>query len=323
VNDTLRSALKLGLAAVLAIGITQWSGRSNTLMMALMGVVLFVNENETAPVRRVFQLFGGAVIGVIAGLLIFGFSRGWLALAVALLATGLLIRVLRLQAGLGTAYLCCWAALVMVHGNRFEIGVLFNLVLPFVIGTLAAQFATWLVWPKLRRRRMEQLDQQIAARFQRQLQGLQVWLSHGGPPPAVLHSSELLPAIQQLQQLGGTRSTALPPQLQQRWRQMGTLWRQVLRQWLLLEPQLHALPAPLPAGLPPLLSGTLEQLDRQLIPGAAPTAGALPPESARAQQWQAWGEAAGTPVLVPLALGMQLDQFSRLLRSQALLRNCL
>lgn len=322
-NDTLRSALKLGLAAVLAIGITQWSGRDSTLMMALMGVVLFVNENDTAPARRVFQIFGGAAIGVITGVPIFGFSRGWLALAVALLATGLLIRVLRLQAGLGTAYLCCWAALVMVHGSHFEIAVVFNLVLPFVIGTLAAQFATWLVWPKLRRRRMEQLDLQIAARFRRQLEQLQRWLRVGGAPPAVLQSSEVLPAIQQLQQLGGTRSTALPPEMQQRWRQLGTLWGQALKHWLLLEPQLHALPAPLPAALPPLLSNTLVELDQQLQPSGASTTAALPAAAIRSRQWQEWGQAAGAPVLVPLALGGQLDQLLRLLHSQTLVRGCL
>ncbi len=322
-NDTLRSALKLGLAALVAIGITQWTGRTGTLMMALMGVVMFVNENETAPVQRVVQIFWGAVIGVVCGLLIDGLHRGWLALAIALLATGLLVRLLRLQGGQAQAYLTCWAALELMRGDRVEIGVVFNLVLPFLIGTLAAQAANWLVWPKLRRRRLAALDQSIAARFHHQLDGLQQWLRSGESPPPLLHSSEVLPAIQQLQQLSGTRAISVPPAMQQRWRQLGLLWRQVLREWLLLEPQLRALQVPLPAALPPLLTSTLEQIDQGLVTDATGIGSTRPFEEVEPQQWQAWGNAAGAPALVPLALGQQLEQLGRLLRSQALLRRCL
>ena len=319
-NETLRSAMKLGLAALVAIGITQWSGRTNTLMMALMGAVMFVNENETAPLQRILQFVGGAVLGAACGLLVGGLHRGWLALAVALLATGALVRVLRLEGGQSQAYLTCWASLELVHGNRFEVGVLFNLVLPFLIGTLAAQAANWLVWPKLRRRRLAALDQSIAGRFQQQLAALRRWLGAGDGPPPPLHSSEVLPAIQQLQQLAGTRALSVPPAQQRRWRQLGLLWRQVLREWLLLEPQLRALPAPLPAALPPQLHSALAQLDQGLATEAAHPVPAPGLAARQPEPWQAWGEAAGAPALVPLALGQQLAQLGQLLRSQALVR---
>jgi len=74
----------------------------------------------------------------------------------------------------------------------------------------------------------------------------------------VLRSSDVLQVIQQLQQLSRSRSHSLTPTQTRRWAQLGTLWRQVLTQWLLLESQLQLLPAPLPQESMQLLAQHLD-----------------------------------------------------------------
>jgi len=324
-NPTVRSALRLWLAATLAIGITLWTGRQGTLMLALILAVLFVNENQIAPARQMVQFLGGAIVGVITALVLFQFSSGWLMLSLALLAAGLLARALGLNQGLNMAYLCAWSVLVLGQGARFNAGAMFNLLVPVLVGMLTAQFATWLVWPRLRRQRLQELDTQVARRLGEQLKHLRMWLAVGGEPPPALHSAELLPAIQELQQLSSTSAASVPAGMRRRWVQLGTLWREVLRQWLLLEPQLNALPAPLPPALPPLLLHALDQLEAQLQ-GNGPAAG---PNAARGAEhftpveWQQWGAQAGAPALVPLALGLQLAQIHGLLHSQVLARRAI
>jgi uncharacterized membrane protein YccC len=324
-NPTVRSALRLWLAATLAIAITLWTGRQSSLMLALILAVLFVNENQIAPARQMVQLLGGAIVGVITALVLFQFSSGWLMLSLALLAAGLVARALGLSQGQNMAYLCAWAVLVLGQGARFSVGALFNLLVPVLVGVLTAQFATWLVWPRLRRRRLEELDAQVAGRLGAQLRRLRTWLAVGGEPPPALHSAALLPAIQELQQLSSTSAGSVPPAMRRRWGQLGTLWREVLRQWLLLEPQLNALPAPLPPALPPLLLHALDRLEAQL-PGSSLAAG--PNAAAAAERftpvdWQHWGAQAGAPALVPLALGWQLAQLNGLLHSQVLARRAI
>ena len=319
-NPTVRSALRLWLAATLAIGITLWTGRQSTMMLALILVALFVNENQIAPARQMVQLLGGAIVGVITALVLFQFSSGWLMLSLTLLATGLVARALGLSQGLSTAYLCAWAVLVMGRGAQFNGHMVFNLVLPALVGVLTAQFATWLVWPRLRRNRLEALDAQVAGRLGRQLESLRTWLATGGNPPPALHSAELLPTIQELQQLSSTSAASVPAPMRRRWVQLGTLWREVLRQWLLLEPQLNALPAPLPASLPPVLHHALDRLERQLQGATNPTG---PHNVITAAHWQQWGAQAGAPPLVPLALGLQLAQLHGVLHSQVLVRQAI
>jgi hypothetical protein len=85
---------------------------------------------------------------------------------------------------------------------------------------------------------------------------MQQWLGIAAvrPQPA-LRSQDLLPSIQQLQQLRDQdQGLPMPAHTQRqlsRWAQAGSLWRQVLRQWLLLEPLLRQLATPLPAQTPP------------------------------------------------------------------------
>jgi uncharacterized membrane protein YccC len=315
-NPTTRAGLRLWLAATLAIAMTLWSGRQGTLPLAVMMVVLFVNENDLTPIGTAFRQLAGAIVGIIAGLVIVSFAAGWLMLSLGLLVAGLLCRVVGLGANVGMALLSCWAVIVLGQGKSFDAATLFNLALPAVLGLVAAQFATWVVWPRLRRQRLVELDRQLSQRFGQQRRDLHQWLQSGdGAPPPLLRSPEVLPSILQLQQLSsGTSSRSLTATQTRRWTQLGTLWRQVLTQWLVLEPQLQALPVPLPPQALQLLEQHFEHLD------TAPIAG--PPDLALTQ-WRQCGESAGAPPLLVLSLAMQLHQLLKLQHSQALLRRSL
>ena len=311
-NPTTRAGLRLWLAATLAIAMTIWTGRQGTVFLAVMMVVLFVNENDTAPLSNAFLQLASAVLGVVTGLVITSLASGWLMLSVGLLAVGLLCRCVGLGAGVGMASGCCWAVILMWHGRSFNPATVVNFALPVVIGVVAAQFATWVVWPRLRAERLVELDDQLRQRFGQQRQALLHWLQSGAsaaPPP--LRSSEVLPAILQLQQLSGGPSHSLTPTQTRRWSQLGSLWRQVLTQWLLFESQLQALAVPLPRDAMPLLTQHLEPLEQSAT--ARPAAVQLP-------QWRAWGERSGVPPLLALALAMQLDQLCKLQHSQRLVR---
>ena len=300
------------MAATLAIAMTIWTGRQGTVFLAVMMVVLFVNENDTAPLSNSVRQLASAVLGVVSGLVIASFASGWLMLSVGLLSAGLLCRCVGLAGNVGMAYLCCWAVILLGQGHSFHAAAVFNLALPVVIGVVAAQFATWLVWPRLRAQRLMELDDQLRQRFGQQRQALLNWLQCGAPaPPPPLRSSEVLPVILQLQQLSTGPSHSLTPTQTRRWAQLGSLWRQVLTQWLLLESQLQGLSAPLPSEAMPLLSQQLEPHDQPAT--TRPIATGLP-------QWRDWGERSGVPPLLALALAMQLDQLHTLQRSQALLR---
>lgn len=311
-NPTTRAGLRVWLGATLAIAMTAWTGRQGTLFLAVMMVVLFVNENDTAPLSHAFRQLASAVLGVVTGLVIASFSSGWLMLSIGLLSAGLLCRTVGLGGNIGMASLCCWAVILMGHGRSFDAATLFNLALPVVIGVVAAQFATWLVWPRLRRQRLVELDNQLRQRFGQQRQLLLEWLQRGShDPPQPLRSSEVLPAILQLQQLSAGRSHSLTPAQAHRWAQLGSLWRQVLSQWLLLESQLQALSAPLPSASMALLLQHLEPLDQASTARSNPTG---------LSQWRDWGERSGVPPLLALSLAMQLDQLGKLQQSQALVR---
>ena len=311
-NPTTRAGLRLWLAATLAIAITVWTGRQGTVFLAVMMVVMFVNENDTAPLSHAFRQLASAVLGVVTGLVIASFSSGWLMLSVGLLSAGLLCRSVGLGGNVGMASLCCWAVLLMGRGHSFNAAAVFNLALPVVIGVVAAQFATWVVWPRLRAQRLVEFDNQLRQHFAQQRQLLLQWLQRGGSaPPLPLRSTDVLPAIQQLQELSIGRSHSLTSIQTRRWAQLGSLWRQVLTQWLLFESQLQALSAPLPSEAMPLLTQHLEPLDQRST--ARPATVQLP-------QWRAWGERSGVPPLLALALAMQLDQLRKLQHSQRLVR---
>lgn len=166
-NPTTREGLRVWLGATLAIAMTLWIGLQGTLFLAVMMVVVFVNENDTAPLSNSVRQLAGAVLGVATGLVIASFSSGWLMLSVGLLSTGLLCRTLGLGGSVGMASLCCWAVILMGRGKSFDAATLFNLAAPVVIGIVAAQFSTWLVWPRLRRQRLVELDSQLRQRFAR------------------------------------------------------------------------------------------------------------------------------------------------------------
>ena len=310
-NPTTRAGLRLWLAATLAIAMTIWTGRQGTMFLAVMMVVLFVNENDTAPLSNAFLQLASAVLGVVTGLVIASFASGWLMLSVGLLATGLLCRRVGLGSGMGMASLCCWAVILMGHGHSFHAAAVFNLALPVVIGVVAAQFATWVVWPRLRAERLVELDDQLRQRFGLQREGLLQWLQRGVQAPSPLRSSEVLPAIVQLQQLSRGQSHSLTPTQVRRWAQLGSLWRQLLTQWLLLEAQLQALSVPLSSEAMLLLSQHLEPLDQ---------AATARPAATDLVQWRNWGERSGVPPLLALSLAMQLEQLRNLLHSQRLLR---
>ena len=309
-NPAVRNALRVALAAALTIAATQWSGRGSTLTYGMLAGVMFVNDRQTQPGRQLLQQVGGVVIGVVVALVLFPFSNGWFMLSIALLCAGLVARGLGMAGGIGLANLACWEMLTFCHCERFEIRLLVNYIVPGLIGTAAALFATWVVWPPQPQMQAHQLDQRLSARLQEQLLAIRAWLETGAEPPPLLHTSELLPPIQELQQLarGSLR----------RWGQLALLWRQVLRQWILFEAQIRS--------LPPLPGTPLQQqlLDRLQVLAAADRVGLRQGwPAATAEQWLAWSRASHVAQLQPLAIGLQLEQLHSLLHSQGLLRAAL
>ena len=307
-SPAVRNALRVFLAAALTIAMVQWCGRPHTLLLGLITVVLFCNDSLSKPLQSLLLFSASILVGIVVALVLYPLSDGWLMLSLALLASALLVRVLRLNPGLSFAYSGCWAVLVMRQGQRFEIGVVFDFALPAVIGMLAALFATWVVWPPRSRRRLMELDQQLSARFGMQLQRLEQWLASGGPAPPPLRSAELLPAIMSMQQLAG-RS-------QRRWWQLALLWRQLLRQWLLLEPQLLAVPPQTAPELQHQRLLVLQQLRANLE-------SASPIQPRRSPRWTVSPQTSTVTRLGLVALASQLDQVDALQRSQQLLRQAL
>ena len=298
---TLRASLRLALAAALAIAMVAWSGRGDRVFLALIVVVLYVTDSRPQPWRLLVRQFAGAVVGILTALVLFQLADGWLMLSIVLLVVALLIEILQLQAGRSLALMLAWGVLEMDLTRAFNIATVFDLVLVFVIGLLSARVATVLVWPERPGLRIRMLDQTIYAYLHTQIGGVRHWLQQGGPSPKPLLSAELLPAVVELEQ-----SSA---------RQLGLLWRLILRQWLLLEPQLLGLPAPLthPAGL--LLLLRLEQIAAALSdPNAAqPSPVALHPEP---PPWPT----DTISRLIALAIEQQLNTLDQLLHSQGLLR---
>jgi hypothetical protein len=298
---TLRASLRLALAAGLAIAMVVWSGRSDRVFLALITVVLYVSDSRPQPWRLLVRQFAGAVVGILTALVLFQLADGWLMLSIVLLVVALLIEALQLQAGRSLALLLAWGVLEMDLTRAFNIATVFDLVLVFVIGLVSARVATVLVWPERPGLRIRMLDQTIYAHLHTQIGGVRHWLQQGGPSPKPLLSAQLLPAVLELEQ-----SPA---------RQLGLLWRLIMRQWLLLEPQLLALPAPLthPAGL--LLLQRLEQIAAALSdPHAAqPSPVVLLPEPT---PWPT----DTISRLIAMAIEQQLNTLDQLLHSQGLLR---
>jgi hypothetical protein len=321
-----RQSLRIWLATTLTIAILLWSGRGPVLGAALVMAVLFVNENDLTPARSIGQQVTGALVGILTAQVVHELSTSWVALGIALLVTGLLVRGLGLVKGVGTGYLGCWALELMHRGNQVNWAVIFDLAFAAVVGILMAQIATWAVWPRRPLQQLPALDARIAGQLGAQIRAMQQWLGSGGPPPPALCSQDLLPNIQLLQQLREqNQGIARPAQTQRllsRWAQAGSLWRQVMRQWLLLEPLLLQLSTPLPPGSrQTLLSRSLADLAEclQTHPATSPTESITPAPAL----WLEQADRLGAPQPLALAIGQQCQELQRLLHSRSLLTNAL
>lgn len=321
-----RMSLRIWLAATLTIGILLWSGRGHVLGAALVMAVLFVNENDLTPARSIGQQVAGALVGILTAQVAHELSTSWLTLGIALLLTGILVRSLGLLKGLGTGYLSCWALELMHRGNQVNWAVIFDLAFAVVVGILMAQIATWAVWPRRPMQQLRALDAGIASQLATQIRAMRHWLTSGGPPPPALRSQNLLPSIQMLEQLRqGNPGFAMPAQTQRlrvRWAQAGSLWRLVLRQWLLLEPLLLQLSTPLPPDSDPgLLAFSLADLAERLQsdPAAAPTEVLATTPG----HWLEQASRLGAPQPLALAIGQQCQELQRLLHSRTLLSQAL
>jgi hypothetical protein len=327
-----RSSLRIWLATTLASAILLWSGRDSVVTVAMILAVMFVNENDLTPLSSTGQVIAGALIGILTAQVLHELSTGWLALGIALLLSGILVRSLGLLKGLSTSYLTCWALDVLHQGNQVNWAVVFDLAFAAVVGILMAHVATWAVWPRRPLQQLPALEAQLAGLLSQQITATRQWLAKGGPPPPALRSQALLPRIEQFQRLPapppGRGSGSASARLVRRWRQEGLLWSQILRQWLVLERLLTQLPAPLPAqGGDPLLLATLAEL----ADGLAPLADANQLELARrhtkrdqrARRWleQATGLGASRPLL--LAIGQQAETLGQLLQARTLLNGAI
>jgi hypothetical protein len=318
-----RSSLRIWLAATLTIGILLWSGRGQVLSVALVMVVMLVNENDLTPARSIAQLVACALIGILVAFVLHELSTSWVVLGIALLLTGVLIRGLGLLKGLGMGYSGCWALTLIHQGNQVNWALIFDVAFAAVVGILMAQAATWALWPRRPLQQLPALEAGIAAQLAQQIGAVQQWLAQGGAPPPPLRSQELLPSIQLLQQLNDQRqgkpaSTPLARQLR-RWSQSGSLWRQLLRQWLLLEPLLQQLPAPLAAhGPDQLLLSSLADLKALLQPRPAPAPASI--HGGDPQRWLDQATALGASQPLLLAIGQQTKTLRLLLQGRELLK---
>jgi hypothetical protein len=321
-----RNSLRIWLAATLASGILFWSGRGQVVSVGLILAVMFVNENDLAPGRSIAEVLAGALIGLLTAQVLHEISTGWVVLGIALLLSGVLIRALGLLKGLSTGYMLCWALDLMHPGNQVNWVLIFDLAFAAVVGILMAQVATWAVWPRHPLQQMPGLDSALAGQLCRQIRATGEWLRLGGPPPPPLRSQVLLPQIRQFQQpLAQRRNQASPAggeRLLRRWAQAGTLWSQILRQWLLLERLLEQLPAPLPAqGQERLLLDTLAELaERLAAPGGQ---GRRPGSGRQAQRWLDHAADLGLSRPLLLAIGQQGEALDQLLRGRTLINGAI
>jgi hypothetical protein len=216
-----------------------------------------------------------------------------------------------------------WAIGTTPATARFSWSLAYELGLAVVVGTLCAQVATWVFWPRSPLRQLPELERGLAAQLLDQIRLVDRWLREGGPPPPSLRSRQLLPQIQQLQQLRSAAHPATSPRqttrLLRRWAQAGDLWRQLLRQWLLLEPLLLLLPAPLPASQPRLLLLERLALLQARLQGDATAPLALSPV-APAAAWIAEADRLQVSPPLLLALAAQSREFEQLLRGRTLCR---
>lgn len=234
----------------------------------------------------------------------------------------MLVRGLGLLKGLSLGYLSCWGLEVMGDGAHFNAALVFDLAFSAVVGIAMALLATWVFWPRRPLQQLPQLEREICRQFSEQLLRMEQWLAQGGSPPHPLRSQDLLPPILQLQQLRDQRQSSPTPrrerQLSSRWAQTGFIWRQLMRQWLLLEPLLLELPAPLAAD--DLLGPTLRELGLQLLPGAP----ARPRSSGSTlDDWLQLASQNNASAPLILAIAQQLEQLLQLLHSRALVRQAI
>ena len=258
-NDLARASLKTLVASGLGIAVMEWANRGPYLSLTLITTVLFISENDTAPVRRSVIAVEGAAIGVVVGMACHSFASNWLTLSIALLITHCLVTQLRLEAGRGMAYLGCWSmSLFWQADTRFHWAMLINLVIAAAVGIVMAHLATLAFFPRLRRDRAQALDQLISQALEQRTEQIRHWLLNGGERPTADRLDAIQTAILQLTQLVQTAPAQdhRRRRLRSRWRQNGLLWQQFLRHWTLLEQQLlHGEPL---AAQPLLIS--LEQL---------------------------------------------------------------
>jgi uncharacterized membrane protein YgaE (UPF0421/DUF939 family) len=312
-----RNSLRTWLAATLTIGIMLWSGRSSVMMLGLLVVVVFINDTELTPLSNIGQLAGGALIGILTAVVLHQFSSGWLITAIGLLVTGCLVRGLGLVQGVSMGYLGCWALEVVGYGKHFNWALIFDLTFTVVVGIAMAQVATWAFWPRRPLQQLPALERGLCQQLSEHITNMSHWLEQGGPPPTALRSQTLLPQILQLQQLRDQRRHSPTPQhvrhLSSRWAQTGSLWRQLLRQWLLLEPLLLELTPPLEASS--LLCQSLSRLHPQLHPLTASSPQAEQPSP---HDWLEDARRSNISPPVILAIAQQLKQLQQLLRSRGL-----
>ena len=298
---TLRAAVRLAVAAGLAIAMVDWCGRGDQAYLSVVAAVMYVSETHALPWSVLLQQFAAGVVGILTALVLFRMADGWLMLSLVLLVVALLIEVLRLQQGRSMGLLLAWAVLVMDPQRAFNIATVFDLALAFAIGLLAARLATALVMPQAPGARVISLDQTLRRRLNAQVHSVEQWLQGSGSPPAPLASAELLPAVLELEQ--------------QPSRQLGLLWRQIVRHWLLLEPQLLGLASPITGAGASLLQQRLQAITAALDPSADPH-GASP-----AMPVNPFPSMTSASALVALAIEQQLDTLDQLLRSLGLLRH--
>ena len=321
-SPLLRNSLRTWLAATLTIGIMLWSGRSSVMLLGLLVAVVFINDNELTPLRFVSQMVGGALIGILTAVVLHQITSGWLITALGLLITGALVRSLGLLKGLSMGYMGCWALEVMGYGKHFNWALIFDLAFSVVVGIAMAQLATWAFWPKRPLQQLPLLEGQLSEQLSRQVGWMRQWLSDGGNPPPSLRSQELLPQILLLQQLRDQRRESHTParvrRLSYRWAQTGSIWRQLLRQWMLLEPLLLQLAAPLQTG--GLLQERLASLEHSL---QTPAPAGQTVRLTSVEAWLADAREGKSSAPLLLAIAQQLDQLEQLLHSRALLRQAI
>ncbi len=318
-RSSLRAAIKISLAAALA---GAWAVRFREVEFAwypLLAVVMCMDETDTRVVAAVRARVLGTIAAGLVSFLVHTLLAGWIGLTVTLLIVVPLLRLLRWQAGLGTALVVSSMLFLVARYSELDWLYVFNRTADTLVGVVATLVVSGLFWPINRVAEMNAVERQLRRLMAERLETIRQQLKAPADPPASGPSTPADPApiagarlCQQLSQLVGDELRSNPdgPVKRQHWRQRSLLWERINHHSL----QLQRLGQLLPAGA--LAADATPWLERlpQLLLSRGQAVAPLPQRSSLRRL----AEARGLSPLLLLAFDDELQRLARSAQSLAL-----